>query len=65
MMADTITRSVSPYTAATGQKAADILAQMKSGRRLIYRVMGANTASSTGEAPLGAELSQAFATCRL
>lgn len=65
LMADTITQSVSPYTAATGQKASDIIGQMKSGRRLIYRVMGANAASSTGEAALGAELNQALSSCGL
>lgn len=62
-MSENITRSVSPYTAATGEKARDILAQMKSGQRVIYRTMGANSASTAGEAALGAEFNQALADC--
>lgn len=64
-MASTITQSTSPYTTATGEKAAAILAEIRSGSRLIYRVMGANAASSTGEAPLGSELNDALVSCGL
>lgn len=64
-MSDNITRSVSPYTAATGEKAREILAQMKVGQRVIYRTLGANAASTAGEAALGAEFNRALAECGL
>ena len=63
MMASTITQSTSPYTATTGEKADAIVAQLKIGRRLIFRVMGSNAASGAGEAPLGTELNEALASC--
>lgn len=62
-MTDNITRSVSPYTAATGDKAREIVQQMKTGHRVIYRTLGANAASTAGEAALGAEFNQALADC--
>lgn len=62
-MSDNITRSVSPYTAATGAKAREIIDQMKTGNRVIYRTLGANAASTAGEAALGAEFNQAIADC--
>lgn len=62
-MADNITRSVSPYTAATGDKARSIIDQMKAGHRVIYRTLGANAASTAGEAALGEEFNQALADC--
>lgn len=62
-MADNITRSVSPYTAATGDKAREIINQLKAGHRVIYRTLGANAASTAGEAELGAEFNRALADC--
>ena len=62
-MSDNITRTVSPYTAATGAKAREIVDQMKAGHRVIYRTLGANAASTAGEAALGAEFNQALADC--
>lgn len=65
LMASTITQNTSPYTAATGDKADAIIGELRSGSRLIYRVMSANAASSTGEAPLGDELNSALDECGL
>lgn len=64
-MSATMTRSASPYTATTGEKARDILNQLRSGARLIYRTTGANASSTTGEAPLGPEFIQALQECGL
>lgn len=45
-----ISRMSSPYTAATGQKARDIINQMLKGKVIKYRIIGVNQpASSTGE----------------
>lgn len=64
-MSANITRSVSPYTAATGDKALEILTQMKTGSRVIYRTLGANSASTAGEAALGPEFISALGACGL
>jgi len=54
------TRMGSPFTAATGDKARRILAQMLNGHRLIYRVVGLNqAASTTGEVVLDDSLATA------
>lgn len=63
IMSTTMTQSMSPYTAATGAKALQIVAQMKAGDRVIFRTTGANAASSAGEAPLGAEFTHAADEC--
>ena len=56
MMA-TMHRSMSPFTAATGEKAKQILNQMLSGKRLIYRSVGINQAGArTGEVALDESL---------
>ena len=47
---ETAVRTMSPYTAATGEKALEIIKQMKGGANLKYRVIGLNQAgSSVGE----------------
>ncbi|MEH9340647.1 hypothetical protein ACTVQJ_27145 [Klebsiella pneumoniae] len=45
-----ITKTMSPYTATTGDKAQKIIQQLISGNKLIYRTVGLNqTGSTTGE----------------
>lgn len=57
-------QAMSPFTAATGEKAEKILAQMKTGKVLIYRTLGMNqAASSTGEYALDQSLSKALTEC--
>ncbi|MNH40707.1 hypothetical protein D3C79_1020630 [compost metagenome] len=57
-------QAMSPFTAATGEKAEKILAQMKTGKVLIYRTLGMNqAASSTGEYVLDQSLSKALTEC--
>jgi hypothetical protein len=57
-------RSMSPFTAATGEKARSILNQMRSGRSLIYRTIGLNqAASTTGEYALDHSLEAALRQC--
>ena len=52
---------LSPYTAATGEKARLIIKQMLGGKLLKFRTIGLNqAASSTGEAPLDTSLSEAL-----
>ena len=42
-----ITKTMSPYTATTGDKAEKIIQQLISGNKLIYRTVGLNQAGST------------------
>lgn len=57
-------RAMSPFTAATGDKAQSILAQMRSGHSMIYRTIGLNqAASTTGEYPLDQSLDTALRQC--
>lgn len=57
-------QAMSPFTAATGEKAHQILSQMKTGKVLIYRTLGLNqAASTTGEYALDQSLSKALAEC--
>lgn len=57
---------ISPYTAATGEKAAAMLAQMKSRTVLIYETTGFNQpGSSTGRVTLDAQFRSALASCGL
>lgn len=57
-------QAMSPFTAATGEKAEKILAQMKTGKVLIYRTLGMNqAASTTGEYALDQSLSKALTEC--
>lgn len=52
---ENMTRAMSPFTAATGDKARAILKQMWMGKKLLYRTVGLNqAASSVGEIGLGA-----------
>ncbi|NHC62582.1 hypothetical protein [Paenalcaligenes suwonensis] len=45
-----MTKAMSPYTAATGEKAKNILREMVAGKTIKYRTVGMNqAASSTGE----------------
>lgn len=62
-MSSTVNQAMSPYTAVTGAKADQILAQMKTGSRVIYRTLGANSSSTTGEAVLGPQFNQALTRC--
>jgi hypothetical protein len=62
----TIGKMISPYTAATGEKAAAMLAQMKSGTVLIYETSAFNQpGSSTGRVALDAQFKSALAACGL
>lgn len=57
-------RSMSPFTAATGEKARSILKEMRAGKTLIYRTVGLNqAASSTGEYSLDQSLETALRQC--
>lgn len=57
-------RTMSPFTAATGDKARSILSQMRSGRSMIYRTIGLNqAASTTGEYALDQSLEIALQQC--
>jgi hypothetical protein len=59
-------KMISPFTAATGEKAAAMLAQMKSGTVLIYETAGFNQpGSSTGRVVLDAQFKAALQTCGL
>ena len=57
-------RSMSPFTASTGEKAQSILKEMRSGKTLIYRTVGLNqAASTTGEYVLDQSLDVALRRC--
>ena len=57
-------RSMSPFTASTGEKAQSILKEMRSGKTLIYRTIGLNqAASTTGEYVLDQSLEVALRQC--
>ena len=57
-------RTMSPFTAATGEKARSILKEMRAGKTLIYRTVGLNqAASTTGEYALDQSLESALRQC--
>lgn len=57
-------RSMSPFTAATGEKARSILREMRAGKTVIYRTVGLNqAASTTGEYVLDKSLETALNQC--
>ncbi|KPZ53410.1 hypothetical protein [Pseudoalteromonas sp. P1-25] len=57
-------RSMSPFTATTGDKARKILNEMLSGQKIKYRTVGLNqAASSTGEYDLDPSLASALQQC--
>lgn len=59
-------KSMSPFTAATGEKAQQVLSKMKTGKVLIYRTLGLNqAASTTGEYALDQSLNKALAGCAI
>ncbi|NMX35607.1 hypothetical protein [Pseudomonas sp. WS 5413] len=61
---DATARSMSPFTASTGEKAQSILKEMRSGKTLIYRTVGLNqAASTTGEYVLDQSLELALRQC--
>jgi len=61
---DSAARAMSPFTAATGEKAQSILREMLSGQKIKYRTIGLNqAASSTGEYDLGPSLREALSKC--
>lgn len=60
MMAN-ISKILSPYTAATGKKADDIIKQMSTGKVIKYRTVGLNqAASTTGEVNIDASFNEAI-----
>lgn len=62
--ATAMNQAMSPYTAATGEKAEKILGEMKAGIVAIYQRVGANQPNSTtGEILLGAEFLSSLAEC--
>ena len=57
-------RAMSPFTAATGEKARAILDEMVNGKEIKYRTIGMNqAASTTGEYALDASLPEALSKC--
>ena len=62
----TMSKTLSPFTVATGEKARAILDQMRRGDTLIYQTLGINqAASTTGRAKLGPDFMAALAKCGL
>lgn len=65
-MTKSISKSMSPYTATTGEKAQSLLAQMKTGERAIFRVVSMNnTSAQTGSVPLDESFHQALKDCEI
>jgi hypothetical protein len=61
---NSIAQTLSPFTATTGAKAQQILAQLRAGSRVISRRVGPNAAASTtGEITLGADFNAALSKC--
>lgn len=61
---ETTARSMSPFTASTGEKARSILMEMRAGKTVIYRTIGLNqAASTTGEYALDKSLETALHQC--
>ena len=59
-----MTKTLSPYTATTGDKAWTILNEMLKGKKMIYRTIGINqAASTTGEVLLDESLLQSLKEC--
>jgi hypothetical protein len=57
------TKMMSPYTAATGEKAKSIIKEMLSGKVLRYRIVGMNQAgSTTGEVVIDKSFADSLAT---
>lgn len=52
-----VARSMSPFTAVTGDKAKQLVGQMLAGKRIIFRVVGINQSASTAGQ---AEIDQSF-----
>ena len=44
---ESVTKTMSPFTATSGSKALNIIEEMKKGKKLKYRTIGANQAAST------------------
>lgn len=64
--AQSINQAMSPFTAATGDKARNIVAQMKLGSSLIYRQLGSNTpGTTTGTIALDDDFIAAMAECEV
>ncbi|PCI40993.1 MAG: hypothetical protein COB46_05445 [Rhodospirillaceae bacterium] len=58
---ENMTKMMSPYTAATGEKAKKIIKEMMKGKVIKYRVVGANqAASTTGEVALNVSFIKAL-----
>ena len=63
-MMKNMTKTLSPYTATTGDKAWTILNEMLKGKKMIYRTIGLNqAASTTGEVLLDESLLQSLRDC--
>ena len=61
-----VQRMSSPYTATTGEKAEEIIGQLRKGKVLKMRIMGFgvnSAASTTGEYNLGAGFNEALSEC--
>ena len=63
-MMNNMMKTLSPYTATTGDKAWTILNEMLKGKKMIYRTIGINqAASTTGEVLLDESLLQSLREC--
>lgn len=63
---DAMTKITSPFTSATGEKAAAILTEMLNGKEMIYRTVAMNQpGSSTGKVALDASLMKALKDCNI
>lgn len=63
---DAMTKITSPFTAASGEKAEAILAEMLDGEELIYRSIAMNQpGSTTGKIKLDASLLKALTECKI
>ena len=63
-MMKNMTKTLSPYTATTGDKAWTILNEMLKGKKMIFRTIGLNqAASTTGEVLLDESLLQSLRDC--
>ena len=63
-MMNNMMKTLSPYTATTGDKAWTILNEMLKGKKMIYRTIGINqAASTTGEVLLDESLLKSLREC--
>jgi hypothetical protein len=63
---ENVQKMSSPYTATAGEKAEEIISQLRVGKMMKMRIIGFgvnSVASTTGEYTLGEDLRQALAAC--